>query len=130
MVSASPRPRGVLYDVDCNVIIDHALLHSLGAADLRYQQLEDPDCQPVMSYLKQGQFPDNNAAARKIMLESTTFELEGGVLFQLMPDKTLWTVVPRGARRQLCNEVHEGMYRAHQQTEKIHSRLVLSLEMS
>ena len=105
------RPDASLYDiVDCNVVIDHALLYSLGAVDLRYQQLEDPDCQPVMSYLEQGQLPDNDVAARKIMLESTTFELEDGMLFWLMPDKTLWTVVPHGARRQLFNEVHKGMY--------------------
>ena len=52
--------------------------------DLHYQQLEDLDCQPVMSYLEQGQLPDNDAAVRKIMLGSTTFELEDGVLFQKM----------------------------------------------
>ena len=124
VVSASPRPRRVLYDiVDCNVVIDHALLYSLGAVDLRCQQLEDPDCQPVISYLEQGHLPDDDAAARKIVLESTTFELEDDMLFRLMPDKTLRTVVPCGARRQLFNEVHEGMYGAHQWTEKIHSVL-------
>ena len=116
VVSASPRPRGALYDiVDCNVVIGHALLYSLGAVlvDLRCQQLEDPDCQPVMSYLEQGYLSDDNAAARKIVLESTTFELEDGMLFWLMPDKTLRTVVPHGARKQLFNEVHEGVYGVH-----------------
>ena len=44
VVSASPRPREALYDiVDCDVVIDHALLYSLGALDLGCQQLEDPD---------------------------------------------------------------------------------------
>lgn len=73
---------------------------------LTQQQEEDPDFQPLMLYLTQGTLPNNPAKARKIVAESSSYEMVDGTLFRAMPDKTLRTAVPVTERRKLFDEVH------------------------
>ena len=87
---------------------------------LTWQQEADADFQPVIAYLTQQELAQDMAKARLIVAESTTFELVDGILYQLMPDKTLCTAVLVTERRKLFFEVHEGTFGAHQREAKTH----------
>ena len=88
--------------------------------DLCCQQLRDPDCGPMLRYLERGDLPRED---KKLILDSVVYELESGVLFRVLPDKTLRTIVPQEARRKLFDETHAGTFGAHQRMEKIHAIL-------
>ena len=105
---------------DLNTSDNSVLSHSVDQEHLAQQQGIDPDFKPVMTYLRRRELPQDETKARKIVAESSLFELVDGVLYRSMPDKTLRTAVPATERRKLFSEVHEGTYGAHQREAKTH----------
>ena len=90
---------------------------------LTESQDADPELKLIKTYLHTGKLPEDDKKARELVLSKTKFEIQDGVLYHLEKDKTLRIVVPTDRRKELFDDAHSGMFRAHLRGAKIHSQL-------
>ena len=86
-------------------------------------QDNDPELKLLKDYMLTGQLPEDERKARELVLSKTQFEIKDGVLYHLERDKTLRIVPPSDSRKELFDDVHNGIFGAHLRSAKIHSQL-------
>ena len=68
-----------------------------------------------MLYLQQNQLPDDATKAKRIVLESSQYELSDGILYHNTPSQPeIWCiVVSKNMRTELLKEAHSGKFSGH-----------------
>ena len=56
---------------------------NLTARDLHQMQMADPNIEPIMPYLENGELPSNRREARRLTVLAQNFEILEGVLYRL-----------------------------------------------
>lgn len=93
--------------------------------DIQQQQQRDPELLPLISYLRRGELPEEEKAAKKIVMESAKYELMDGILhFEYPTAPHRWCiVVPKDLQVPLLEETHGGKFAGHFAERKTHDRL-------
>ena len=60
---------------------------------------------------------------RELILTQSQYEVVGGVLYHVAPDKTLRIILPTGDRKQIFEDAHVGTFGGHLREAKIHGQL-------
>ena len=90
---------------------------------LERRQRQDPELTMIMEYLQAGTMPKDSKKARELILTQSQYEVVGGVLYHVEPDKTLRIIPPAGDRKQIFEEAHAGTFGGHLREAKIHGQL-------
>lgn len=87
----------------------------IGTEELMKQQMEDENLQAVRRYLVEGSLPEDEAKAKKMVLEKERFSLLEGVLYYVDAggQHRLRIVVPKSMRETLMKETHSGPFGGH-----------------
>ena len=93
--------------------------------DIQQQQQRDPELLPLINYLRSGELPEEEKAARKIVMESANYDLMDGILYFQYPaaPHRLCIVVPKVLQMPLLEETHGGTFAGHFAERKTHDRL-------
>ena len=93
--------------------------------DIQQQQQRDPELLPLINYLRSGELPEEEKAARKIVMESAKYDLMDGILYFLYPaaPHRSCIVVPKVLQMPLLEETHGGTFAGHFAERKTHDRL-------
>ena len=93
---------------ELNKTVQESHLEQLREA--RSQQQGDPDLQAMMVYLEEGKLPEEDKVARRLVMESSSYELLDGVLHHQHPtDPGKWClVVPKEEQPKILAEHHGG----------------------
>ena len=94
-----------------------------GETSLSQRQQEDPDLGVIITYLKDGELPEDTKVARELILSKSQYVLKDGVLFYVAKDKTLCIISPKTDRHALFEEAHSGVFGGHLREAKIHGQL-------
>ena len=88
-------------------------------------QQKDAGLQLTISYREDGKLPEEEKEARKLVMESQTYEILEGVLHHEHPtDPKKWCmVVPTEERPKLLKESHSGKFSGHFAERKMYSTL-------
>ncbi len=92
---------------------------------MRESQLCDSELHVLLRYLGDGVLPEDDRAARKVVLESKQLDVVDGVLYRedtLHPGQ-LCIVVPVRLRQSMLQEAHQGRFAGHLAASKVFSRL-------
>ena len=87
-----------------------------------YQDV-DPELKQWKDYLLSGKLPEDEKKARELVLGKSQFEVKDGVLYHVEKDKMLRVIPPSTSRKDLFDDVHNGVFGAHLRSAKIHSQL-------
>ena len=89
------------------------------------EQRKDPEVLEMVSYLSSGHLPDDEKAAKKIVLQSSLFTLVNGVLYYLDPKRAdrKRCVVPRHLHQSIIEENHSGPMGGHFSGERLYKAL-------
>ena len=87
------------------------------------RQRADPTLLQIITYLESGDLPDCDKQAREITLSTPLYSMVDGILYRVLPDKSLRFVPPVVDRMKLFHEAHAGVFGAHLKGAKIHSQL-------
>ena len=90
---------------------------------LSEQQREDPDVAAIIDYQQKGVLPEEETAARELVLGASLYTLVDGVLYHVEGNKTLHLIPPAAYRHQLFQEAHEGPFAGHLREAKIFGQL-------
>ena len=82
-----------------------------------------PHLREIIEYLAKGDLPAEEKKARQLVLGSSQFTLNNGVLYKVEPDKSLRIIPPTLDRQKLFEEAHGGPFSGHLREAKIHSEL-------
>lgn len=94
-----------------------------GDRSLSKRQEEDPTLASVRSYLQDGTLPEDERAARHLILEQSSFSLVDNVLYRIVQDGSLRLVPPTEDRYLLFEEAHAGRFGGHLREHKIYTQL-------
>ena len=89
----------------------------------RDRQQRDPELKLIVDYLEKGDLPKDDKKARDLVLGRSLYQVIGGILYHMEPDKSLRLIPPDGDRERLFHEVHSGIFGAHLKDVKIHGEL-------
>ena len=90
---------------------------------LRERQQEDPRLSDIMTYSETGDLPQDKRRAQELVLASSMFTIQDGILYKVEKDKTLRIVPPSRDRQKRFMEVHQGPFSGHLREAKIHGQL-------
>ena len=90
---------------------------------LRERQQQDPRLSDIMTYSETGDLPQDKRRAHELVLTSSMFTIQNGILNKVEKDKTLRIVPPSRDRQKLFMEVHQGPFSGHLREAKIHGQL-------
>ena len=94
-----------------------------GNATLAERQGIDVELNPIISYLKKGTLPDDEKAARELILNRKQYVLMDNILYHLAPDNTLRIIPPKEYREGIIREVHNGRLAGHLRDAKIYGQI-------
>ena len=94
-----------------------------GEEPLRIQQRADPQLKPIMEYLTDKSLPDDEKAAKEIVLSRPQYALIDGVLYYFDKTDRLRLIPPSTKRRELFEEAHQGQFGGHLRDGKIYGQL-------
>ena len=94
-----------------------------GEADIAKRQEADPDLKMMIDYLCDGTLPEDDKAARRLVLSRPQHALLDCVLYHVERDGTLRLIPPSVDRQQLFREAHAGAFGAHLRDSKVYSQL-------
>ena len=108
---------------ELNKTVQESHLEQLREA--RSQQQGDPDLQAMMVYLEEGKLPEEDKVARRLVMESSSYELLDGVLHHQHPtDPGKWClVVPKEEQPKILAEHHGGRFAGHFAERKMYATL-------
>src|SRR6218665_991566 len=104
---------------DINIIMEDDLASPSDDADIlrdiAEQQRLCPDIAPIIQYLEQGDLPSNDTKARCLVIESSEYALDNGVLYHYYQPRSKGLtrcyinqlVVPKSLRQRILNGFHE-----------------------
>ena len=87
------------------------------------RQRADPTLLQIITYLESGDLPDCDKQARETTLSRPLYSMVDGILYRVLPDKSLRVVPPVVDRMKLFHKAHAGVFGAHLKGAKIHSQL-------
>lgn len=105
--------------IDLNVIMDTDLVSppddDATLQDIANQQRQCPDIAPLIQYLEHGDLPANDKEARRIVLESSEYALDNGLLYHYYQPRSKGVsrcyinqlVVPTSLRQRIINGFHD-----------------------
>ena len=85
--------------------------------------MDDPSLAAIMAYLQKRELPEEEKAARELVLGEPMYTVVDGVLYHVERDKTLRIIPPTADRRKLFLEAHEGPFSGHLREAKMYSQL-------
>ena len=79
---------------------------------MKHSQYQDPNLQPMLTYLDKGSLPDDEKQAKQLLLERSRFDLIDGVLHYEDPKSPgQWRlVVPEELKSVILDEAHGGRF--------------------
>ena len=88
-------------------------------------QRKDPDLSSIIDYLEKDTLPDDEKKAKKLLLESSQYDMLDGVLHNENPVAPgSWrVVVPKNLRQSLLEEAHSGWFAGHFSEKRIYENL-------
>ena len=97
-------------------------LHEQQMQEVRQLQLKDGNLRIMIAYLEK-ELPEEDRAAKKLMMESKSYEMIEEVLNHEHPtDPAKWCmVVPKGEQAKLLQEYHGGKFAGHFAERKMYS---------
>ena len=100
-------------------------LHQKQMQEVRELQLKDANSRAMMVYLEKEELPEDEKAAKKLILENKCFGMVEGVLHHEHPtDHAKWCmVVPMEEQPKLLEEHHGGRFAGHFAERKMYSTL-------
>ena len=90
---------------------------------LEERQKDDPSLAAILAYLQKRELPEEEKAARELVLGEPMYTVVDGVLYHVERDKTLRIIPPTADRRKLFLEAHEGPFPGHLREAKMYSQL-------
>ena len=104
--------------------------------EVRKQQLQDPKIKDYITYFENGDIPDEDNEARKVLLSKDAYVMNDGVLYHLLDSKTKNTtrqidelrvclVVPQTLKYDVLKSVHGDTCSAHYGTSRTYTTLRL-----
>lgn len=83
--------------------------------NIAQQQRQCPDAAPMIRYLEQGDLPDNDKEARRIVIESSEYAIDNDLLYHYFQPRSKGSsrsfinqlVVPKSVRQSILNGFHE-----------------------
>lgn len=93
--------------------------------ELMEHQEKDEHLKPIFIYLKTGALPANEALAKKVVLESSQYDIISGILHHEDPNHFgNWrVVVPEDMRERLLKELHGGKFSGHFAWKKLYKTM-------
>ena len=122
-LSRNPCPSGSVGAVQ--VTTDGLGNVSIDKVELRERQEADSDLFAMIQYLEHEELPSDQKSARRIVLESSKYDIIDGVLYfenPVVPDKQC-VVVPLSLQETLLNEAHSSCFGGHFSVKKVLDRL-------
>ena len=112
-------------DAECDSDGDLAYTSHVSLPELAKKQQEDPELASIFVYLQNGVLPENEVAARRLVLERSRYSIVDGILHYEHPDVpgVLRCAVPLCLREQLLKEAHGGKFAGHFAKRKIYKTL-------
>lgn len=99
-------------------------------AQIREQQRRDPEVFPMIDYLEQGELPDNNRSARKILWNADAYHLSEDLLYhieggKIKTSKPLRTqlVIPQSLKYEILVNMHDDVTAGHLGIAKTYCKL-------
>ena len=96
-----------------NSVGNHVLLNFVGSERLRERQKEDPELELYFDYLEDGELPEDEKIARRIVLEREHFHVEEEILCRQDNNGQLRLIPPNSMREQLFHNLHDGEFAGH-----------------
>ena len=102
---------------------DEIIFGNCPISNLRKLQSSDPFCQPFIDYLSEGKLPENQKAARRLVIEADNYGFIDGILYhfwfsdgaQKRKDRCFQqVVVPSSLRSEILGALHDEMTAGHQ----------------
>ena len=94
---------------------------------IKEEQLKDPQCRILISYLKHGKLPNNNSKARNVLLREEDYILIDDILYHINMSKHNLAyaalVVPRSLRYIVLNSHHDSPHAGHVSVQKMLSTI-------
>ena len=100
-------------------------LHQKQIQEVRQYQLKDANLRAMMVYVEKEELPEDEKAAKKLILESKSYEMVEGVLHHKhAKDPAKWcVVVPKEEQPKLLGEHHGGRLAGRFAERKMYSTL-------
>ncbi len=93
--------------------------------EMRDKQQEDEELALMIDYLCDGKIPEDEVVARKVVLQSSRYEVLDGILQFENPTNPgqLCVVVPKSLQQEFMEEAHCSCFGGHLSERKVYSRL-------
>ena len=100
-------------------------LHQQQMQEVRQLQLKDASLRAMITYLEKEEIPEDEKAAKKLTLESRSYEMIDGVLHHQHPtDPLKWCiVVPKEEQPKMLEEYRGGRFAGHFAERKMYNTL-------
>ncbi len=89
------------------------------------EQRKDTSLREIVDYLERGTLPSNTDRSRKLLLQSTRFQILDGIIYFIDPRQRNHqrAVVPIQLRQQVLKDVHSGSYGGHFSGQRLYNTL-------
>ena len=98
-------------------------VESVEGRTLEKRQKEDPSPAAILAYLHKRELPEEEKAARELVLGESMYMVIDGVMYHVQRDKALRIIPPTADRRKCFLEAHEGPFSGHLRVGKMYSQL-------
>lgn len=127
------RDRGQKEEVNAAEVADNMIdklaQHEIGRNAMKWGQLQDRFCLPIIAYLREGILPTCDKEGRKLLLAETDFILEDDLLYRLEKGRGVkhglraLLVIPKSMTRKIMYNTHEAAFGGHMGADRMAATL-------